>query len=82
MAMEQSKGKAGGPPASADPSLQRGRNFLQEVLTELKKTTWPNKQEATRLTLVVVGTIFLLGLYMGALDYLLSLFVNKFSLIK
>lgn len=59
-----------------------GVKFLQEVKTELYKTTWPTKQEALRLTYVVIGIIIALGFYMGALDWILSALVNKFSLIK
>jgi preprotein translocase subunit SecE len=56
--------------------------YVQEAITELKKTTWPTKQEATRLTALVIGVIVVLGIYMGLLDVTLSWLVNKFSLIK
>ena len=46
------------------------------------KTTWPTKEEATRLTAVVIGVIVVLGIYMGVLDTVLSLLVNRFSLLK
>ena len=87
MAVERQAGpKAGGSGTpgvtGAGQSPQRARNYLQEVLTELKKTTWPTKQEATRLTTVVIGVIIALGIYMGLLDWLLSTLVSKFSLIK
>jgi preprotein translocase subunit SecE len=87
MAIEQqprakSGGGSGGGSGGADASLQRTRNFLQEVLVELKKTTWPTRQEANRLTLVVIVVIAVLGAYMGFLDLLLSTLVNKFQIIK
>jgi preprotein translocase subunit SecE len=68
---------SGGSGSSADPSLQRTRNTLLETWVELKKTTWPSKEEATRLTMVVIGVIIVLGIYMGLLDTLLSFFFNK-----
>lgn len=73
--------QAGG---SLPQSTSRGRGlaYLQEVMTELKKTTWPTHQEATRLTMVVIAVLVALGLYMGVLDWGLSALVNKFSLIK
>ena len=52
----KSGGSAGSGPAA--PDMQRTRNILQETIVELKKTTWPTKQEATRLTMVVLGVIF------------------------
>ena len=58
------------------------QNIVQETLTELKKTTWPTRAEATRLTLIVVGVLIVLSLYMGALDAILTWLVNRFSLIR
>jgi preprotein translocase subunit SecE len=83
MALDQQPKKAGASaPAGAGAELQKGSNFLREVQVELKKTTWPTRAEANRLTLVVIGVIVVLGIYMGILDYGLSLLVSKFSLIK
>jgi preprotein translocase subunit SecE len=72
MAVEKSP-----PSSSGEPGLQKTRNTLMETWVELKKTTWPSKQEANRLTLVVIGVIVVLGIYMGLLDTLLSLFFNR-----
>ncbi|HZT42597.1 MAG TPA: preprotein translocase subunit SecE [Chthonomonadaceae bacterium] len=68
--------------AGSTVSRGRGLSYLQEVVTELKKTTWPTNQEATRLTLVVIAVLVALGIYMGALDWGFSVLVSKFSLIK
>ncbi len=73
------------PPTSApnlEASKEKAGNFLAETLVELKKTTWPTREEAARLTLVVIGVIFVLGIYMGILDAILSFLVHRFSLIK
>jgi|GEM_PF-1867986 len=86
MAVEQrpnpkaGSGGSGGPvgPTGAE-SLQRTTNFLQETIVELKKTTWPAKQEAWRLTAVVIGVITVLGIYMGTLDFVLTKLVDRFS---
>jgi preprotein translocase SecE subunit len=82
MAIESKSSPKAGSLSSGDSAGQRTRNYVNETLTELKKTTWPTKQEATRLTIVVVAVIIGLGLYMGMLDWVLSWLVNKFSLIK
>ena len=84
MAME--KAGSSGPSGPAGPtgaeSLQRTTNFLQETVVELKKTTWPSKQEAWRLTAVVIGVIAALGVYMGTLDFVLTKVVDYFSILK
>jgi len=82
MAIESKPSPKAGSLSGGDSTGQRTRNYVNETLTELKKTTWPTKQEATRLTIVVVAVIIGLGIYMGMLDWVLSWLVNKFSLIK
>ena len=83
MAMEKAgnsgPGAPGGPTGAE--TLKNTTNFLQEMIVELKKTTWPTKQEAWRLTAVVIGVITVLGFYMGTLDFLLTKIVDKFSLL-
>ena len=56
-------------PAPAEVTPPGRQNFLNEVLTELKKTTWPTRPEALRLTYVVIAVIIILGIYMAILDY-------------
>ncbi len=55
-------------PAPAEITPPRPQNFINEVFTELKKTTWPTRQEALRLTYVVIAVIIVLGIYMAILD--------------
>jgi preprotein translocase SecE subunit len=75
-------GGTGGGPGNPDQSLQRTSNFLKETITELQKTKWPTTQEAWKLTYVVLTVIFVLGIYMGLLDFAMTTLVAKFSLIK
>ena len=37
----------------------RGRDFLSESMFELRKVVWPTKDEATRITLVVLAVVVL-----------------------
>jgi preprotein translocase subunit SecE len=84
MAVNAKAGSSGGSntPGSPDQSIKRTQNFVQETIVELKKTHWPTRQEAWRLTMVVIAVIVVLGVYMGILDLLLTKIVEKFSLIK
>ncbi len=52
--------------------LGEGRSFLSEVRTELKKVTWPGRQEVYSTTLVVVATSIFFGFYLWGLDLALS----------
>lgn len=45
------------------------QQWLRDVISELKKVTWPTRQETINLTVVVGVVAFALGLFMGGLDY-------------
>ncbi|OGJ37190.1 MAG: preprotein translocase subunit SecE [Candidatus Pacebacteria bacterium RIFOXYB1_FULL_39_46] len=42
--------------------------YFREVAQELKKVSWPNRQETTNLTLLVIGITTLVALYISGLD--------------
>lgn len=43
-------------------------NFVREVIGELKKVTWPTRQEALKLTVVVIAISVIVGAFIGILD--------------
>ncbi|MEK7533396.1 MAG: preprotein translocase subunit SecE [Patescibacteria group bacterium] len=47
--------------------------FFSEVAAELRKVTWPTRQETIRLTAAVIIISVAVGLFVGGLDIL---FVN------
>ena len=46
--------------------------YFRETRAELRKVVWPTRQEATNLTLIVVGTVVAMSIFFGAIDYLLT----------
>ena len=56
--------------------LLRLANYVQETKEELKKCTWPSRDELKGSTLVVLFSILALGLYTMGVDWLLTLFVR------
>jgi preprotein translocase SecE subunit len=56
--------------------LLRLANYVQETKEELKKCTWPSRDELKGSTLVVLFSILALGLYTIGVDWLLLLFVK------
>lgn len=46
--------------------------YLNEVRSELKKVTWPDRNEVTKLTLVVFLVSAIVAAYIGGLDYLFT----------
>jgi preprotein translocase subunit SecE len=45
--------------------------FLQEVIGELKKVTWPTREETMKLTAVVIALSVIVGIFIGGLDAIL-----------
>jgi len=55
-------------------------NFLKEVRIELKKVTWPTRQETIKHTLAVIAISLGVALFLGAADFLFQFLINKFML--
>ena len=51
--------------------------FFGEVYAELRKAEWPTRQEATRLTGVVIAIAGLVGAILGVLDFLFVLLARN-----
>jgi preprotein translocase subunit SecE len=52
--------------------------FIREVVAELKKVTWPTREETVKLTVVVIVISILVGAFIGGLD---SLFLRATTLL-
>jgi preprotein translocase subunit SecE len=64
---------------AAQKKQPRGiRKFYRETVAELRKVSWPTRPEAINLTRVVLIVIFIMGAFLGILDYL---FTQLFGLI-
>ena len=53
------------------------KTFFVEVRSELKKVTWPSKNEVYSTTIVVILTTVFFGFYLYGLDILLSQLFTK-----
>ena len=51
--------------------------YFQGVWDELRKVQWPTRDELLRMTGIVLATVVLFGVIIGAADYLLSLGVRQ-----
>ncbi len=54
--------------------------FFSEARTELRHVNWPTRQEALRLTLIVIGISVGLAIFLGAFDYLFTSLIKNFIL--
>ncbi|OGY23229.1 MAG: preprotein translocase subunit SecE [Candidatus Woykebacteria bacterium RBG_13_40_15] len=51
--------------------------FLNEVADELKKVTWPTRQEAIKMTFTVIAVSVVVAVFIGSLDFVLTQFISK-----
>src|SRR5581483_9212859 len=49
--------------------VNRVSRFLQEVAAELRKVSWPNRQQLVQSTAVVIICVAVVAAYLGVLDY-------------
>lgn len=69
--------KAKGAKSVAAPAKKSKLRFFSEVVEELRKAHWPTRQEAFRLSLLVLIVCAIVGAILGALDYSFTkLFTN------
>jgi preprotein translocase subunit SecE len=51
---------------------KRLSNFLRDVRAEIKKVTWPSKNEVYSTTIVVIFATFFFGFYLYFMDLIFS----------
>lgn len=47
--------------------------FASDIIGELKKVSWPTREETMRLTAIVVFISLIIAIYIGIIDTLLAL---------
>jgi preprotein translocase subunit SecE len=52
-------------------------NFLKDTKAELKKVTWPSRNEVTNTTLVVILATFFFGFYLFFMDIVFSWLITQ-----
>ncbi|MBI2122299.1 MAG: preprotein translocase subunit SecE [Candidatus Sungbacteria bacterium] len=60
--------------------MERLTTFLKETRLELKKVTWPNREDTIRYTVTVVAVSLVIAVFLGGLDYLFQFILNTFIL--
>lgn len=51
--------------------------FFRDIISELKKVTWPTREETTRLTVAVVVVAVTIGLVLGGVDISFNWVVDR-----
>jgi preprotein translocase subunit SecE len=51
--------------------VKRLRRYFDEVVSELRKVSWPTREQVRNLTVLVFAISFVVGLYITVLDRVL-----------
>lgn len=64
-------------------SIRQVRDFVEEVQVEMRRVSWPDREQLRNTTLVVLAFVIALGLVIGFMDtvfsWLVRLIVGAFS---
>ncbi|MGM0811596.1 preprotein translocase subunit SecE [Thioalkalivibrio sp.] len=52
--------------------------FMGNARTEVRKMVWPTRVETTQTTLIVIGVVILVGIFLWLLDTLLGWIIRQF----
>ena len=53
--------------------VTQGREFLNEAVAELRRVYWPTRKETVAFTWIVIIVVGFVALYLGVVDYVISL---------
>jgi preprotein translocase subunit SecE len=57
--------------------LQKIQEFFKEVSVELKKVSWPTRQQTMNATVVVITVSFIVAFFLGIVDVVLARVVGS-----
>ena len=57
--------------------FEKIRKFFSEMVAELKKVTWPTREELKESTKLVIIATFVVTLFVGLVDQLLTLLIRR-----
>lgn len=74
------------PPVQRAPTVRRGAPpqpqwaripFVRDIVEELRKVTWPTREETIRLTILVIAVSVAVGVMLGLVDLLFAALMNR-----
>lgn len=56
--------------------MEKFKKFLKEVVAELRKVTWPTKEELIGSTIVTVVVSLIVAVFIGIVDRILTMIIR------
>jgi len=60
--------------------VQSSTQYLKDSRAELRKVTWPTREQTKNHTLMVIGISVSVAIFLGAIDYVFNWILEKFIL--
>jgi preprotein translocase subunit SecE len=67
------------PPATREARMARSREYFQGLIAEMRRVTWPTRQEWVSATVLTVTLVLVVGLFTSGCDWL---FTQLFTLLR
>ena len=56
--------------------IQRTKNYIDEIRSETRRVSWPNRKQVESTTVVVIVSVFMFAGYFAIVDFFLRRGVN------
>lgn len=66
-------------PTNRANGAEQIRRYLRESRIELKKVTWPSREQTINLTVVVVVVCVVIALFLGGIDWVFVTLIKAIS---
>jgi len=57
--------------------IRRVQNYLRDISGELKKVTWPSRNDLQKTTIAVFISSIFFGIYLFVVDFVFSTLINE-----
>lgn len=61
-------------------NMSKLTNYIKDTRGELKHVSWPTRKQAIAFTVITIVVALLTAVYLGFLDYIFALILQKFVL--
>ena len=63
--------------ANIGKNMNKLTNYFKESKAELKKVSWPSREQAIQSTILVIAISVVTGIFLGGADYLLNMLLER-----
>ena len=64
-------------PKGAMAWLQSVKEYIDDLKAEMRRVTWPSREQVKATTAVVIGAVFLFAAYFAVVDLILGRTINQ-----